>query len=72
MKSQSQLLVRGEPVGEPMEEYAHRRNIERFERELACETDPRRRKALQDILAMEQDMLTRVIHKKNAAHKNTD
>ena len=44
-----------------MEEYAHRRNIERFERELASEGDPGRRKLIEDLLATEREQLARVM-----------
>ena len=37
-----------------MEEFAHRKNIDRFERELAGERDPQRRKVLEDLLASER------------------
>ncbi len=37
-----------------MEEYAHRKNIERFERDLQRETDPGRHAILSEILAAER------------------
>ncbi len=47
-----------------MEEYAHRKNIELFEREISSEEDPERRKLLEDLLAEEREQLTRVIGEK--------
>ena len=47
-----------------MEEYAHRRNIERFERELAAESDPTRRKVIAGILKAEREGLARVLSEK--------
>jgi hypothetical protein len=54
-----------------MEEYAHRRNIERFERDLAAETDPMRRKSLEDILASEREQLERVLSEKSGTRGRT-
>ena len=47
-----------------MEEYAHRKNIERFERDLASETDPEKRKVLEKVLADERARLKAVLRQK--------
>lgn len=47
-----------------MEEYAHRKNIERFERALADEQDAELRKRLEELLANEREQLRRVLKEK--------
>lgn len=47
-----------------MEEYAHRKNIERFERELSAETDPDKRRMLEQLLAEERSRLKTVLRQK--------
>jgi len=54
-----------------MEEYAHRRNVERFERELAAESDPRRRQLIEDLLETEREQLARVMGEKANARGKT-
>jgi len=53
-----------------MEEYAHRKNIERFERELASEQDPHRRDLIRTLLTTEQQQLARVLREKGAPAEN--
>jgi hypothetical protein len=52
-----------------MEEYAHRKNIERFERELASEQDPRRRGLIENLLTSEHEQLARVLREQGASSK---
>jgi hypothetical protein len=40
-----------------MEEWAHRKNIERFERELQSEADPQKRRRLEEFLDAERGRL---------------
>ena len=47
-----------------MEEYAHRKNIERFERELASEQDPHQRRLIEGLLEAERHQLTRMLREK--------
>ena len=47
-----------------MEEYAHRKNIERFERLLVAEEDPRVREQLTGLIERERQQLARVIKDK--------
>jgi rubrerythrin len=48
-----------------MEEYAHRKNIERFESALARESDPSARKRLEKLLQDERKHLDRVLREKS-------
>lgn len=57
--------------GGTMEEYAHRRNVERFERELASEGDPGRRKFIESLLETEREQLARVIREKASTRGKT-
>lgn len=47
-----------------MEEYAHRQNIERFERELRQESNPERRALLEQLLAEERAQFERAKREK--------
>lgn len=47
-----------------MEEYAHRKNIERFEQDLASETDADRRRLIEGLLERERNRLTAVLEEK--------
>lgn len=49
-----------------MEEWAHRKNIERFERDLRSETDPHKRRRLEELLALERSRLAEAIRNKPA------
>jgi hypothetical protein len=48
----------------PVEEYAHRKNIDRFERAIAEEPDPDLRERLERLLAEEREQLQRVLREK--------
>lgn len=52
-----------------MEEYAHRKNIERFEHELRFEVDPARRDLLGRLLRDERVLLDRAIAAKMAERR---
>ena len=54
-----------------MEEYAHRRNIERFVKELASENDPDRRNTLEGLLTREREELARVLGEKARSRGKT-
>ena len=54
-----------------MEEYVHRRNIERFERELTSEGDPSRRKLIEDLLGAERERLARIMDEKSDTRGKT-
>jgi hypothetical protein len=43
-----------------MEEWAHRKNIERFERDLVSEADPQKRRRLQEYLEAERGRLAEI------------
>ena len=46
---------------QPCGKYAHQANVERFERELASETNPERRELLERLLEEERVQLKRVL-----------
>jgi len=52
-----------------MEEYAHRKNIERFEHDLLLETDPARRALLKGLLRDERAHLESAVAAKIAERK---
>lgn len=47
-----------------MEEYAHRKNIERFEHDLENEADPGQRDLIERLLRTEREQLARVLRDK--------
>lgn len=49
-----------------MDEWAHRKNIERFERDLRSETEPDVRRKLEVLLALERDRLEKAIRLKRS------
>ena len=53
----------------PVEEYAHRANIRRFELDLEAEHHSQKREQLQALLANERDSLTRVLREKGRLPK---
>lgn len=48
-----------------MEEWARRKNIEHFERDLQTETDPEKRRILKEFIAQERARLAELKREKN-------
>jgi hypothetical protein len=50
-----------------VDEWAHRKNIDRFERDLQAETDPETRRRLEEFLKRERGWLEEAIRKKRGS-----